>query len=148
MTLKKLQTCIVIENSNDEVYVTTRLFKRLKVDLKMRHYARTDTFLIEAPNIDKEAVERSILIADLNLGMASGIDIIRTLRGITSFSTIVMGICSGSEDPAEKAKAQAAGADFFVDKPLDLTALEEICRSVPSLEFKRAADNRISLYQL
>ena len=147
MSRQKLQTCVHIEGAGDDALLTTLLFKRLKVDVQICHYATAESYLVDAANTEQALAEQSLIIADLNLGMTSGIDLIKSLRAIASFSTTIMGICSGSRNLDDKANAQAAGAEFFVSKPLDLETLEEICRSVPSLEIERTADSRTELYK-
>ena len=147
MPRHKLWNCLLIDDSEDEVFLTRRLFKRSLIDLRIHHYATGEACLADAAIGDEEVTEQSILIADLNLVTISGIDVIRSLRCTASFSTTIMGICSGSVNPADSIAARSAGADFFVEKPLNLTALEEICRSVSSLEIARTAGNRIELFK-
>ena len=122
MPRHKLRNCLLIDDSEDEVFLTSRLFKRSLVDLNIQHYATGEACLADAATSDEEAIDQSILIADLNLVTISGIDVIRSLRGTAHFSTAIMGICSGSVDPADSIAARAAGADFFVDKPLNLAS--------------------------
>lgn len=146
MPRHKLRNCLLIDDSEDEVFLTSRQFKRLQIDLRIHHYATGEACLADTATGDEKEIEDSILIADLNLLTISGIDVIRSLRSTASFRTTVMGICSGSVDPVDHVNAQAAGADFFVRKPLNLATLEEICQSVSSLEFVCTTDNHIEIW--
>jgi hypothetical protein len=50
------------------------------------------------------------------------------------FPHVVSGICTGSEDPADRLSAEKVGARFFIQKPLDLNALKSVCVVVDELE--------------
>lgn len=141
MSRHQIQTCILIDDSDDDVFLTTRFFERSKIDLKIHRYNSGEAFLSDAANIHKEMAELSILITDLRLGMATGIDVIQALGEMDNFGNTIMGICSDSEDPNERVKARSAGAAFFISKPLDLKALQEISRCVSSLEIEQPVDN-------
>ena len=51
---------------------------------------------------------------------------------------ILIGICSGSEDPADKRNASESGAHFFVNKPLDLRSLGDVCEACEVLKMRQS----------
>ena len=161
----KIHTCIIVDDSEQDVFLTGRLFKSAKVDLLIRHYTSAEAVL-EALCKEKEAlVEGSIILIDRYLGFDNGIDLVRALRqqnveqipqhhlqeGVEKsaqenfLSETIIGICSGSHNVADKEDADCAGASFFIQKPLDIDALRRICEAVPSLEMTTTTEGLVSL---
>jgi DNA-binding response OmpR family regulator len=62
-----------------------------------------------------------IVLADEGLPGGSGLDIIREAR--RTIPGVVCGLMTGKTDPALAAMAEAAGADFFLAKPVDFADL-------------------------
>lgn len=62
--------------------------------------------------------EPSMMIVDVELGTANGLDLVRTLRGGPRGADIPVLVLSGHNDESTRAAAFAAGADDFMAKPL------------------------------
>ncbi len=147
MDVVRIGTCYVIEDSEDEVYLTRLLFDREKVALEIRHFFEYEKFYSTVVNSDEEDVQTSLTIVDLNLKLSNGIDAVAALKSEASGASRLVGICSGSEDPADKADAKTAGADFFVSKPLNLNAITQIASAIDSLEVREDDSGGSSLWR-
>ncbi|MEM8839233.1 MAG: response regulator [Pseudomonadota bacterium] len=107
--------------------------------MKIIHFFGVADFMRTIETWDTNTLTGALVLFDLNLPCESGLDGIRRLRAINRMSGIVTGICSGSDDPTDQRRAAAGGADFFVGKPLDVAAWQEICRSVSDLDLVETA---------
>ena len=129
-----LREIILLEDSEDEVFLARRVLTRRWPSLTLRHYATFELMMTELRS--GELMPRSaeaVIVLDLNLKLGSGIDALRVLRTLEPTRTMTAGFCTGSEDPADRRDALAAGADFFVSKPLFPVGLERSCESVKDL---------------
>lgn len=124
-----------IDDSQDECAITRLLLKKEKIRINLLTYSDFNAFfqLIHAdPVLD---LKSNIVVIDLNLIVSSGVDAVRELRKYREYDEMIIGICTGSEDPKDRLDAMQAGADFFVTKPLNGVAIQRICESVNCLRY-------------
>lgn len=124
----------LIEDSDDEVFIARLLLEAEGIGLKILHYSDLEafeTYLATAP-----VSEIKLILVDMNMPTMRGDTLIQILRGRTDLDGAIIGMCSGSEDPADKRSALNAGAVFFAQKPVDRACLQYICDQVPSLHFE------------
>lgn len=134
ISTKSIKTLYFIDDSEDEKFLTELLFEAQKIQLDLKHFDNVSTFeefFIESSICPNDV---DLLVVDLNMPIKNGIDTIRYLKSKDQYNSLIMGICTGSEDPADKENAMSAGAEFFIKKPLDKTALESVCNLVPVLK--------------
>lgn len=131
MAKKRIDLIHFIEDSDDEVFLARMLLETEEVDADIRHYSTLDAFLAIAPHRD-QAVPMLILV-DMNMPNLKGDAVIAKIIAGPLPSNSIVGMCSGSEDPADRRMALGAGAQFFVRKPLDLRCLNDICATIPQL---------------
>lgn len=134
MAIRNIKTLYFIDDSEDEKFLTELLFESQKIQLDLKHFdnvSKFEDFFIESSMCPNDA---DLLVVDLNMPIKNGIDTIRYLKSKDQYNSLIMGICTGSEDPADKENSISAGAEFFIKKPLDKTALERVCNSVPILK--------------
>jgi CheY-like chemotaxis protein len=112
-------------------------FQRTRLCPELVHFVQFSDFEKGVLNGEFDSSGQWLLIIDMNLRLSNGIDAVKRLRGLEPTRNMIMGICTGSEDPADRRDAIAAGADFFIQKPLNLTSLERICAVVSSLEVEQ-----------
>jgi CheY-like chemotaxis protein len=62
----------------------------------------------------------SMVVADFYMPVMDGPDLVRQIRAQPELNGVMIAICSGSNDPRDRAVARSAGADIFLEKPLDL----------------------------
>lgn len=91
-----------------------------------------DLFCFSTAKVAFEALEErlergegppDILIADLYMPLDSGSGLIARLRQDGRFSAMQLLVCSGSDAAEDRERALAAGADFYLEKPLDFARI-------------------------
>lgn len=121
-----IRTIFLVDDSEDEAYLTTEFFRRERVGPALVHAYNYDELrqkLDDDPHFDPE---RSIFALDLNLRSSRGPELIGPLREDFAEHDLIIGICTGSQDPADQKGSFDAGADFYIEKPLNRRALEQI----------------------
>ena len=134
MNTTPLHEIVLLEDSEDEVFLARRVLARRWPSLTLRHYALFEELLgaLDDGSLAPDAPD-AVIVLDLNLTIGSGIDALRVLRTLEATRAVTTGFCTGSEDPADRRDALAAGADFFVSKPLFPVGIERCCETVEGL---------------
>lgn len=128
-----LETLYFIDDSDDERFLTEILFGVEKINLKIRHFFNLREFESFFTS-QEEQKSFGLLIVDLNMPIQNGVEIVDHLKKRKKYENLIIGICTGSEDPADKKIANAAGADFFIKKPFDTNSLKKTCEVVSKLD--------------
>jgi CheY-like chemotaxis protein len=68
----------------------------------------------------------ALVVADFYMPVVDGPELFRLIRANGRFDTVRLASCSGGDDPNDKQSARQAGAEFFLDKPLNLALCQEI----------------------
>jgi CheY-like chemotaxis protein len=132
-----------VEDSDDEVFLSGLLLRKDGVDVKLVHHPALSSFL---DMLEKTPIDQPLLaFFDLNMPRIKGTDAIREVRKIDR-TNLVLGICTGSEDPADAKLALEAGADFFVNKPLSCDRLDSIVALVEGVGLRKRPDGKIELF--
>jgi len=71
-----------------------------------------------------------VVLLDLNMPEASGVDVLRRVKGDPELRTIPVVVFSTSRADVDVAVAYAAGANAYVVKPLDLQRFMTVVRSI------------------
>jgi CheY-like chemotaxis protein len=71
-----------------------------------------------------------VVLLDLNMPKASGVDVLRRVKGDPQLRTIPVVVFSTSRSDVDVAVAYAAGANAYVVKPLDLQRFMTVVRSI------------------
>jgi CheY-like chemotaxis protein len=74
-----------------------------------------------------------VIVLDLNLPGFDGLQILETLRANPLFNEIPIGIFSSSDDPKDRRRGMELGADFHIEKPVDLKGVEILASTVGEL---------------
>lgn len=144
--LGRIERVFFVDDSEDEAFISRSFFKRQDVRAELTHFFDFDALRLELDELSATALWRSLVIVDFNLTLANGTEGIIEMRREPRYEMTLVGICSGSEDPADQHAAAQAGADFFVAKPLDASCLATICGAIPSLNFTKD-DAGVALYR-
>ncbi|MEM1384460.1 MAG: response regulator [Pseudomonadota bacterium] len=121
----------VIDDNEDEILISRHRFRMSGIEVPLDHHLSLAQ--LERSVADGRVECPDIVIVDMHLPGTRGTDVLRHLRGATSFKGVRRGICTGSNDPADRADALAAGAEFYLTKPLDRAALELLCTQLGSV---------------
>lgn len=142
---RPIKTVFFVDDSSDEFFLADFSFKRQGIVADLTHFVDFASFESHLDHTDASDLQSSIGIIDLNLTISKGSDGIAHLRSDHRYRDFVLGVCSGSDDPADRQMAIDAGADFFVTKPLNETALIAICEQVSSLHHRVGDDETVSI---
>jgi CheY-like chemotaxis protein len=71
-----------------------------------------------------------VVLLDLNMPKASGVDVLRRVKGDPELRTIPVVVFSTSRSDVDVAVAYACGANAYVVKPLDLQRFMTVVRSI------------------
>ena len=74
--------------------------------------------------------ECDIVVVEIQLPVALGLETIAAVRSHSPGSRII--VCSFHRDEATKARAQAEGADVYLDKPVSSRSLQDVLRGFAS----------------
>ncbi|QWW68347.1 response regulator [Rhizobium sp. WYJ-E13] len=119
-----MPTLFYVDDSRDDLFYLDYIRKKQQVDV--------DLFCFSTAQAAFEALEGrlaagegapDILVADLYMPLDSGSGLIARLRRDDRFSAMQLGICSGSDAVEDRERALAAGADFYLVKPLDFVGM-------------------------
>jgi CheY-like chemotaxis protein len=113
-----------IDDSRDDLFYVDFIRKRRKLALEMVCFSTTQAALEVLEEREAAGQELpQLLIVDLYMPLHGGLSLIRKLRGDGRFSHMRLGVCSGSDADEDRSRALAAGADFYIEKPIDLDEL-------------------------
>lgn len=115
---------LYVDDSSDDLFYAryTRDKWQLEIDLTCLSTTQAAQEALEALLADGRPLP-DILIVDLYMPLDSGISLISRLRADNRFKAMRLGVCSGSDAREDHDRAMAAGADFYVEKPLDLKSV-------------------------
>jgi response regulator RpfG family c-di-GMP phosphodiesterase len=131
-----------IEDSEDEVFISRLLLKRGKFGGALIHHTSESSFRQALETKGPDAVV--LAFVDLNMPGKKGTEIVAEV--LEKFKdSVIIGICSGSEDPEDMRLSFLAGAHFFVNKPLARPAIEAACEAVPRLGLKENSEGNIQI---
>lgn len=68
----------------------------------------------------------SLLVADYYMPLIDGPELFRLIRANHQLAGVALASCSGGDDPHDRSVAKEAGADFILDKPIDLALCQEL----------------------
>ncbi|WP_394688355.1 response regulator [Hoeflea sp.] len=131
-----------LEDSDDEVFISQLLLKQEKICADLIHHSDFSSF---SKSLEARKPDTVILaFVDLNLPGTKGTEIVSQV--LEHFEkNVILGICSGSEDPEDIRLSFKSGAHFFANKPLGKIAIEAACRSVPELMLRENTDESIEI---
>ena len=118
----------MIDDNPADVLLARLFLRREKLALEVTRHATGEAFLDAMENGQPQP---DLALVDLNLPLMRGADLLRRARGALWARDVTFGVVSGSSDPADRAESLAAGAAFFLSKPITLASIEAICAAAP-----------------
>lgn len=112
---------IYIVDDDDAVRASLHSLLSVRADLVIRSYRSGDAFLAEAKELDS-----GVLLLDFHMPGASGLDVLHTLNGGTTFVPIIL---TGQGNVGLAVQAMKAGALDFIEKPYEAEQLLQIVDS-------------------
>ena len=137
-----------LDDMEDEVIITELNLRRQKLQLDVQFYL-DEREMFSALDDRRQAPESlpKLIVTDLNMPGRGGIGVVESLRSDERFRDVTIGVCTGSDNPADHAAAIAAGADFAAVKPFDRKTLAHICERTGRFELIQRDDGREHLRQ-
>jgi len=119
-----MPTLFYVDDSRDDLFYLDYISRKQQIDVDLFCFSTADMALeaLEARAAEGKAVP-DLLITDLYMPLDSGTGLVLSLRRDVRFKSMRLAICSGSDADEDRACALEAGADFYLEKPLDLAAL-------------------------
>jgi DNA-binding response OmpR family regulator len=113
-----------IDDSRDDLFYLDYIRKKERISVDLFCFATAEAGLAA---LEHRSAERAplpdMLIADLYMPLDSGLALIARLRAEARFKTMRLCVCSGSDAEEDRQRALVAGADSYLQKPLDFAAI-------------------------
>lgn len=121
----KPQTILVVEDSDDDYYATTRAFKQAGLSNPVRRSTNGDQALdylyqrgdFAAPGA---APRPGIILLDLNMPGTDGREVLHEIKGDPALRSIPVVVLTTSNAEQDIARCYKDGANSYVHKPVDL----------------------------
>ncbi len=111
-----------VDDSRDDLFYAQYVCRKERPDIALSCFQTADAAL-KALCLSFAASLPALLIVDLYMPVDSGIGLVTRLRADHRFASMRIAVCSGSDATADRERALACGADLYVEKPIDLSAL-------------------------
>ena len=119
-----MPTIVYVDDSRDDLFYLDYIRRKQQIDVDLFCFSTAETALEALKQRVAEGwAPPELLVADLYMPLDSGIGLVSSLRSDDRFSAMRLAICSGSDAAEDRARALEAGADFYLEKPLDLAAI-------------------------
>ena len=121
MSVDITQPIVVIDDSYDDVEITTHLLKELGVDHPVIHLPNGETTRLFIQNRDDngDRARPAFILLDLNLPVVHGYDLLLEIRRSDWLRSVPVLILSTSNNPRDIERCCASGANSFFTKPVD-----------------------------
>ncbi len=134
MSGKRSQTILIVEDSDDDYMATMRAFRKANLVNPVQRCTNGDQaidYLLQRgdfPGTGK-APRPSIILLDLNLPGTDGKEVLRTIKASPGLQKIPVIVLTTSNAEKDIEQCYAAGANSYVQKPVDLVGfLQSVAR--------------------
>lgn len=113
-----------VDDSRDDLFYAQYVCRKEHPDIALSCFQTADAaFEALCLSAAKGLALPALLVVDLYMPVDSGIGLVTRLRADHRFASMRIAVCSGSDATADRERALACGADLYVEKPIDLSAL-------------------------
>lgn len=121
----KSQTILIVEDSDDDYMATVRAFKKANLINPVRRCTNGDQaidYLLQRGEFSgpDKAPRPSIILLDLNLPGTDGREVLGTIKADPDLQKIPVIVLTTSNAEQDIEQCYAAGANSYVQKPVDL----------------------------
>lgn len=122
---------VVVEDDPDDQYLIQKALSSVKLDLDIRFIGNgLEAVQFFESSIAKANVANSLVLLDLNLPGASGLEVLKSIKSVPEYQPLPVVILTTSEFDAEKQSAKALGASDYIVKPDDINRFKEVLSHV------------------
>ncbi len=113
-----------VDDSHDDLFYAQYVCRKQGGDIDLHCFATADEAMAALKTLHTQGQSLpQCLVVDLYMPFDSGLALISTLRADARFSSMRLAVCSGSDATTDRQRALGSGADFYLEKPLDLNAV-------------------------
>ncbi|HYZ86955.1 MAG TPA: response regulator [Bryobacteraceae bacterium] len=116
----------LVEDNPGDVYLIQEALREKGIAYNLELFQDAEAILSKM-KVAADEPRPDLILLDLNLPKIEGLDVLRSLRATPGLDRVPIGILTSSQSPYDQAKAQAAGADRYIQKP---TSLDEFLTGV------------------
>lgn len=131
---------LLVEDSEADVRVTRRAFKKIGIDNPIHHCEdgrRAINYLVLSRR-SKATPTPGLVLLDLNLPGTDGREVLRTIKADERYRSIPVVIFSTSDDERDVQECYDLGANSYIKKPHDLSGFVEAMQSLSDFWLKSA----------
>jgi CheY-like chemotaxis protein len=129
-------TILVVEDEEDAVLLLESAFRRAQFSNpvhRVSHGALAIEYLTQAVSAKNRPVPLpAFVLLDLKLPLVSGIEVLKWIRAHPLLHSLIVIIFTSSSEPRDIADAYRAGANSYLVKPTNLSALTELASGLRS----------------
>ena len=129
-------TILVVEDEEDAVLLLESAFRKAQFSNpvhRVPHGALAMEYLTHvAEPKDRPAQLPALVLLDLKLPLVSGLEVLKWIRAHPSLHSLIVIIFTSSAEPRDVAEAYRAGANSYLVKPTNLSALTELASGIRS----------------
>ena len=129
-SMTSVPTILVVEDEEDSVILLESAFRRAEFSNpvhRVSHGALAIEYLSHSVLPENPPVPLpALVLLDLKLPLVSGIEVLKWIRAHPLLHSMVVIIFTSSVEPRDIAEAYRAGANSYVVKPTDLSALTDL----------------------
>jgi CheY-like chemotaxis protein len=134
MTVKQ-NTILLVDDSPEDRHATTRAFRRTGMEAPIVYCADGDDALDYLYGRGDYArpgtsVRPSLILLDLNLPGTDGREVLEQLKNDSELCNIPIVILTTSSDPRDVNASYQAGANSYIQKPMDSDGLYDTVRNL------------------
>ncbi len=138
-----------LDDMEDEVIITELNLRRQNLNLNLKCYLdELDMLSALDERRDRSQSLPHLIVTDLNMPGRGGVGLVKALRTEAAYQDVTIGVCTGSENPADHAAALASGADFVAVKPFDRSSIATICETTGRFQLIQQDDGKTRLRPL
>ena len=134
---------LVIEDSQDDIRFLQDALQRVNLDYRMVHLddgAEAIKF-IRGEGHYSNTIHPHLVLLDLGLPKASGIDVLRALRNNEHFRHVPVIIMSSLPHRFNRVPLEELGAEMYWTKPTDAEGFDDLAESIRSIAAGFCADS-------
>lgn len=135
------QNILIVEDSDDDYFATMRAFKKSNLSNPVQRCTNGDQaldYLFQRGDFSTpgKAPRPSIILLDLNLPGADGREVLRLIKKDPNLARIPVVVLTTSDAEQDIERCYAAGANSYVQKPVDLVGFIQAIARLSDYWFK------------
>ena len=133
MSHKQQFTIVMVDDDEDEVFITRRLVRRSGIvnDFISERKPENLFATLESIHVKGNDVADVIVLLDINMPRQNGFETLRKIRGNAKFASAPVIMLSASDNEADMVDASELGADGYLVKPFQSDKFFSALNDVP-----------------